>query len=429
MTTTSFRPARRSARAATLLCTLGLTGLVACNLEIANPNAATETNVFTTSAGVRALAVGLQGRWGNAIANAVWVPGLVAGELGVTNASLAPQRAFQQFPDIGAITPLEDNNVEVLNFWSGHYQIVRTADELLASVDNVTLAPGTASGIRALALAMKGYAFGTLSEAWEQIPVNITGLESPFVDRATALTTTLDLLAQARQALETTPASPEFTSQLLAPGIDLPNLIRAWQARYALAAGQHAQALAFANDVPSGASSEFRYATADQSPLWSVFTGLRYFSAQASLVTQAESGDTRVTSQFGATPQASFGGSSIVPVLRFASQTEPYPMFTQDEMLLIRAEALARLARLEEARTPLNTVRTRAGLPARTASELGTQSTVLDEILRQRRYSLFGTGLAWADLRRFGRLQQARVTWLPYPLNERAGNPNTPPNP
>jgi hypothetical protein len=50
-------------------------------------------------------------------------------------------------------------------------------------------------------------------------------------------------------------------------------------------------------------------------------------------------------------------------------------------------------------------------------------------VLRQRRYSLFATGTAWADLRRFGRLSQARVTWLPYPLNERSGNPNTPPNP
>lgn len=429
MTKTSFRPARRSALAATLLCTVGLPWLAACDLEIANPNAATETNVFTTSAGVRALAVGLQGRWGNAIGDAVWVPGVVAGELGVTNASLAPQRAFQRFPDIGAITPLEDINVEVLNFWSRHYQIVRTADELLASVDNVVLAPGTASGIRALAFTMKAYAFGTLSEAWERIPVNVSGLESPFVDRTAAQTATLALLAQARQALSATAPSAEFTSQLLAPGIDLPNLIRAWQARYALAAGQHAAALSFANEVPAGASSEYRYATADQSPLWSVFTGLRYFAAQASLVTLAESGDTRVASQFGATSQVSFGGTRIVPVLRFVSQTEPYAMFTQDELLLIRAEALARLARLDEARTPLNLVRTRAGLTERTAAQLGTQQAVLDEVLRQRRYSLFGTGLAWADLRRFGRLQDARVSWLPYPLNERAGNPNTPPNP
>jgi len=276
---------------------------------------------------------------------------------------------------------------------------------------------------------MKAYAFGTLAEAWQQIPVNITGFQSPFVDRAAALAAALELLGQARQTLDATPASAEFTSQLLTPGIDLPGLVRAWQARYALAAGRNDQALAFANDVSANASSEYRYAIVDQSPLWSVFTGLRYFSAQASLRTIAEAGDTRVTRLFGATPQVSFGGSSIVPVLIFATQTESIAMFTQDELQLIRAEALARLNRLPEALTRINAVREGAGLVARTALQLATQATMLDEIARQRRYSLFASGLAWADLRRFGRASEARVSWLPYPLNERSGNPNTPANP
>ena len=429
MTTISNRPARRSALAMGFACVTSGVLLAGCNLDIANPNAATEVNVLTTPAGVRALAVGVQGRWGNARADAVWIPGLVANELGVTNASLAPQRAFQRFPDASAITPLEDVNVDVLNFWSRHYQIVRTADELLASIEGVTLAPGTVSGIRALAFTMKAYAFGTLAEAWQQIPVNITGFQSPFVDRAAALTATVELLAQARQTLDATPQSAEFTSQLLTPGIDLPSLVRAWQARYALAAGRNDQALAFANDVSANASSEYRYAIVDQSPLWSVFTGLRYFSAQASLRTNAEAGDTRVTRLFGVTPQSSFGGSSIVPVLLFATQTEAYAMFTQDELTLIRAEALARLDRLPEALTRINAVREGAGLVARTALQLATQATMLDEIARQRRYSLFASGLAWADLRRFGRASEARVNWLPYPLNERSGNPNTPANP
>ena len=203
----------------------------------------------------------------------------------------------------------------------------------------------------------------------------------------------LSLLAQARQTLDATPMSAEFTSQLLTPGIDLPNLIRAWQARYALAAGRNAEALAFANDVPASASSEYRYTTADQSPLWSVFSGLRYFSALASLRTEAEAGDKRVARLFGTTPQASFGGTSIVPVLIFATQTEAYPMFTQDELSLIRAEALARLNRLPEALLAVNEVRERAGLAPRTADPFATQPAMLNEIFNQRRYSLFTSGL------------------------------------
>ncbi len=429
MTIISPRSARRASRTTMLGCIAAGALLSGCNLDIANPNAATEVNVLTTPAGVRALAVGLQGRWGNARGDAVWIPGLVANELGVTNASLAPQRAFQRFPDAGALTPLEEVNVDLLNFWSRHYQIVRTADELLASIEGVTLAPGTVSGVRALAFTMKAYAFGTLAEAWEKIPVDVTGFQSTFVDRASALNTSLALLAEARTVLDATPVSAEFTSQLLTPGIDLPNLVRAWQARYALAAGRNDQALAFANEVSPTAVSEYRYATADQSPLWSVFTGLRYFSAQASLRTQAEAGDTRVAQLLGSTVQPSFGGSSVVPVLIFATQTEAYAMFTQDEMSLIRAEALARLDRVPDALVQVNIVRQRSGLAPRTSTELPTQPLILSEIALQRRYSLFASGLAWADLRRFGRAQEARVSWLPYPLNERSGNPNTPPNP
>ena len=43
--------------------------------------------------------------------------------------------------------------------------------------------------------------------------------------------------------------------------------------------------------------------------------------------------------------------------------------------------------------------------------------------------SLFLTGLARADLRRFGRVSEARTEWLPYPEQERASNPSTPAGP
>ena len=94
-------------------------------------------------------------------------------------------------------------------------------------------------------------------------------------------------------------------------------------------------------------------------------------------------------------------------MLIFATQTEAYPMFTQDELSLIRAEALARLNRLPEALLAVNEVRERAGLAPRTAVQLATQPAMLNEIFNQRRYSLFASGLAWSDLRRFGRESEA----------------------
>ena len=51
------------------------------------------------------------------------------------------------------------------------------------------------------------------------------------------------------------------------------------------------------------------------------------------------------------------------------------------------------------------------------------------EIYRQRRYALFLSGTRWADERRFGRLAEARTTYLPYPAQETVGNPNPPTTP
>ena len=90
---------------------------------------------------------------------------------------------------------------------------------------------------------------------------------------------------------------------------------------------------------------------------------------------------------------------------------------------------LARLNRLPEAITQINIVRTKAGLSSKTAADLPTQAAVLDEIFKQRTYSLFATGLHWADERRFGKIALAKVRYLPYPLQVRATNTNTPANP
>jgi hypothetical protein len=55
--------------------------------------------------------------------------------------------------------------------------------------------------------------------------------------------------------------------------------------------------------------------------------------------------------------------------------------------------------------------------------------TVLDEIFRRRRYALFLTGTRWADERRFGRITEARSTYLRYPARETVANPNPPTTP
>ena len=418
---------RRRALGRTLLAAAAL-GAGASSLDVTNPNAATEEAELTTPAGLRAVAIGLQGRLGNAIEEGIWIPGLVSGELGNTNASQATQREFQRFPTASANTPLEETNPELLDLWSKYYGVVRSADDILNNVDAVTLDPGTKSGMTALAKTDKAIAFGTLIEAFEQIPIEPREDDPPFAARADVLARVLELLASARADLTAQPVSTEFGT-LLATGFNLPNTIRAMQARYSLAAGNYEQALTFANEVPAAATSVITYTAGDPNPLRNVIQALGYFAAISSYRTNAEAGDTRVNRFTTTTTASAFGGATLVGVNVYRDVADPIPVFTQDELTLIRAEAHARANRLPEARTEVNRVRTAAGLAARDAAALPTQQAVLDEIYRQRTYSLFLTGLRWADQRRLGRLSEAKVAWLPYPLAERATNTNTPANP
>lgn len=420
---TSAQRAARLALAATILLALD-----ACKLDVTNPNAATEQGVLTTAAGLRALAIGMQGRLGNAMEETIYVPGLVSGELGNTNATQSTTREFQLFPTASANSAIEETNVDLLDIWTKNYLVVKSANDIIGNIDNVGFAPGTKAGMLALAKLHKAMAFGNLIEAFEKIPVD--NVPSPtFVDRPTALTAILALLASAKTDATGTPLTTEFTGTILAPGFDLLNTIRAMQARYSLAAGAYDNALAFANEVPTTASSQITFAATDPNPFGDLYHRSKFFGAMTSFRTNAEAGDTRVTSKTTATALNAFGGASLVETNIFLTDADPIPVFSQDELTLIGAEALARLNRLPEAIVQINIVRNRAGLASKTAVDLPDQAAVLAEIFTQRTYSLFSMGLHWADERRFGLISQAKVNFLPYPFAERATNPNTPANP
>ena len=72
------------------------------------------------------------------------------------------------------------------------------------------------------------------------------------------------------------------------------------------------------------------------------------------------------------------------------------------EQYLIRAEARAQQNKLGEAKTDLDVLRNRAGLPGTTAS---TQSQILNAVLHERQVELFSEmGHRWIDLKRTGQI-------------------------
>lgn len=83
-----------------------------------------------------------------------------------------------------------------------------------------------------------------------------------------------------------------------------------------------------------------------------------------------------------------------------ATGTDDVPVIRLAEVLLIRAEAAARLGMLAEAIDDVNTVRNRAGLADLDAS-VDTQEEVLLAVLDERRLELFYEGHRFFDLKRF----------------------------
>lgn len=413
--------ALRAAAAGLTVLSLG-----ACKLDVTNPNAATEQGVLTTVAGIRALAVGMQGRLGNSMEKNTYVPGLLSGELANTSATQSTQREFQNFPTASANVVITDTNVDLLAIWSTNYGTIKTANDILDNIGQLTFAPGTSAGIVGLAKLEKAMSYGYLIEEFQKISID---KGATFVDRPAALTEILSLLASAKTDVTGTALTTDFTGSILAPNFDLLNTIRAMQARYSLAAGSYDAALAFANEVPATATSVITFAGADLNTLRDLFHGSKFFGAVSSYRTNAEAGDTRVNANTTTNPFTALNGASMFETNLYLTDASPIPVFTQDELTLIRAEALARLSRLPEAIAQINIVRNRAGLPSKTAADLPTQAAMLDEIFTQRTYSLFAMGLHWADERRFGKITLAKVPWLPYPFTVRATNPGTPANP
>ncbi len=135
---------------------------------------------------------------------------------------------------------------------------------------------------------------------------------------------------------------------------------------------------------------------------------------QVNFVAEAEPGDTRVFGPSRAdggtakvrlrtTPTAPTGYPSMAYEAQlYATNTSPISIIRNEELILMYAEAKIQTNQLPEAVIALNKIRTSYGLPAYSGAV--TQAALIDELLKQRRYSLFMEGHRWFDMRRYDRL-------------------------
>lgn len=90
--------------------------------------------------------------------------------------------------------------------------------------------------------------------------------------------------------------------------------------------------------------------------------------------------------------------------ISYTEMDAPVPVFRYAGLLLLKAEADARLNNLTDAVENLNKVRTRAGVPEYTKND--DQSMIIEEVLEERRRELIGEYHRVYDLVRLGRLHE-----------------------
>lgn len=419
--------------------------IVACNLDLQNPNAPTEEQVTTSPDGVIALATGLQGRFAQSYGNFAYMAGLVTDEFASTSAALISISDAEQ----GSVAP---GTAIADNVFNSVYRTVRTADDLLTGAESLSgqFDAGTRSGLRALAFAMKAEALGEALQSYQKIPINTLNVTQPtYVPRAEALPFIRGLLDSAANTIAATAPSAFFNSSILTPGVSLPNVIQLLRARYARMANDDATALAASNLVARTGTSALSVLTFPAPTVnfyANVTGGTNGIAPRRQWRLSMQPQDQRWN--YFVVPSTTLTGrvnALLDPWNRYANPQAPLPVYFPDEALLIKAEALANQNQLAASQAALDSVRTDCGglddpnacLPALTGQL--TQAQLLAEIYAQRRYELFGTGLRWEDSRRRTAIRgpvaapgvplDGQRCWLPYAVGDRNANPNVPPDP
>ncbi len=238
------------------------------------------------------------------------------------------------------------------------------------------------------------------------------------------------------------PISAAFTGNVTA-GIDIVNTLHALKARYSLFAGNYPQALAEANLVDLTKKSVLNFEAANPNPI---------FTSAGSNFNLYQPVDSSMALPVGLQPDLSdqrvpfymaLSGSSASRFIMkgfVGSSTSAFPIYLPGEMTLIKAEAYAKMSTpdLINALAELNKVVTKK--PANDPLGVGaalpplagplTQAQILDQIYRNRCIELFMSGLRLEDMRRLNRptIERGR-NFMPYPLQERDNNSNTPADP
>ncbi len=315
---------------------------------------------------------------------------------------------------------LDDNGFLTTRSFGARYRSARNAQLLLNAVanSNAGLSAADMSGYNAFAKTMMAYnLLLVLNRQYENgIRSDISDPNNlgSYTDYQNGLGVINSMLDAAISDANSAGSSFAFTLSSGFDGFDTPSsfasFIQALKARVemynnnpgAVLSALSASFMDMNGDLNTGVYHIFSGAGNDRlNPLFYAL-GQNKYMAHTSFVSDAEPSDTRLNKVVELDEEVSIDNlSSTYQVQLYTSSTQPVGIIRNEELILLAAEANIS-SNPAAAMNAINVIRNAHGLDNYSGGNSVEELT--NEVLKQRRYSLFGEGHRWIDMRRHNKL-------------------------
>lgn len=340
---------------------------------------------------------------------------------------------------------LDANTFYTTNPWAGRYRVVKNANVLIASANNTTfISEEERQGYMAFAKTIKAHQLllnlTMMHEPGIRLDVDDPDNLGPFVEREAALDSIALLLDEGAAHIANAGESFPFTLSLGFGDPDVDDdfetpagflqFNRALAARVAVYREEFDEALELLegsfltlnNDFDRGVYYIFSTASGDVvNPVFiEPNSSGEIRIAHPDFIRDISANDDRRSKVSLREDAASQGGlSGEYDVFVYKTRTAPIPIIRNEELILIYAEANIQTGNTLEAVRALNIIRQGHGL----GPYIGpvTEAALINEMLEQRRFSLYFEGHRWVDMRRYGRLSELPIdrpgddVWTTFP--------------
>lgn len=319
---------------------------------------------------------------------------------------------------------LDNNTFYTTTPWSSRYAAIKDANLALSGLENTSsdFSPEEIAATRGVLNTLKAHEL--LAVANNQfsngIRLDVADPDNlgPFVSYEEALTAINELLTSAASDLSAGGSSFPFSLTSGYSGFNTPSgflqFNRGLNARVETYRGNYSNVLTLledsfldlAGDLDRGVYHTFSLSGADQpNPL---FIALNQEAnvrvAHSSFIADALANDSRLDKVvLRNSPREASGLIGNYDVYIYQSNVDPIPIIRNEELILLYAEANV-VSNPAEAKNAIDVIRNAAGVGPYVGAL--TQEALINEILFQRRYSLFGEGHRWIDMRRFNRISE-----------------------